>query len=101
MITFVDLIFSPKGKNAAEVVARLQRIPGVSSVMGEHDVVFHWTEPTEFASTIRAIHAALDGTEATYRVYTVEDSYQSRDPVPWIASIDPAPPHHPGVSERS
>jgi hypothetical protein len=97
MITFVDLTFSPKGQNAAAVVAKLQRIPGVSSVMGEHDVVFHWRDAEEFARQVQAIHAALLDTEATYRLFTVEDSYQSRDPVPWIAAVDAEPPHHPAV----
>jgi len=100
MITFIDLIFSPKGEDAARVAAKLQRIPGVSSVMGEHDLVFHWSEPAEFAAKVRAVHTALEGTEATYRVFTVEDTYQSRDPVPWIGSVDSEPPHHPAMPER-
>jgi len=100
MITFIDLTFSPDGEDAAAVTAKLQRIPGVSSVMGEHDLVFHWSEPAEFASKIRAIHQALHGSEATYRVFTVENTYQSRDPVPWIGSVDTEPPHHPAVPER-
>lgn len=97
MITFVDLTFSPKGMAASAVVARLQKIPGVTSVMGEHDVMFHWRTNQEFDHHLQLVHKALEGTEATYRVSTVEDSYQSLDPVPWIGPMDSAPPHHPAV----
>ena len=100
MITFIDLTFSPRGMQAAAVVARLQRIPGITSVMGEHDVMFHWRTNQEFDHFIQLIHKALEGTDALYRVFTVEDSYQSRDPVPWIAAMDNEPPHHPAVPEK-
>lgn len=101
MITFVDLSFSPEGTDAATVVSRLQRIPGVTSVMGEHDVMFHWRTNDEFSRLIREVHRALGRTGVLYRVFTVEDSYQSRDPVPWIAPLDAEPPRHPAVPERT
>ncbi|MCI4350686.1 MAG: hypothetical protein L3K15_04155 [Thermoplasmata archaeon] len=99
MITFVDLTFSPNGMHAGIVVAKLQHLEGVSSVMGEHDVMFRWKSAAEFDARIRAIHAALHGTGALYRVFTVEDSYQSRDPVPWIPPIEARPTHHPAYPE--
>jgi hypothetical protein len=99
MITFVDLTFSPKGLPAGAVIAELTKIPGVSSVMGEHDVMFRWKVSSEFDAKTRAIHAALDGTGATYRVFTVEDSYQSRDPVPWIQPVEERTAHHPAYPE--
>ncbi len=99
MITFIDLFFSPQGPPAATIVARLQRLKGVSSVMGEHDLMFQWKSTQEFDDQMRAIHAALEGTHVRYRVFTVEDSYQSRDPVPWIRPIETGPTHHPAVPE--
>jgi hypothetical protein len=99
MITFVDLTFSPSGEHAGAVVAKLARLEGVSSVMGEHDVMFRWKAPREFNDRLRAIHSALMGTGATYRVFTVEDSYQSMDPVPWIPPVESGPSHHPAYPE--
>lgn len=99
MITFIDLTFDPTGSNAAVVVAKLQQVPEVTSVMGEHDAMFHWKTNTEFDERIAAIHEALNGTGATYRVFTVEDSYQSKDPVPWIGPLDGEPSRHPALSK--
>ncbi|MCI4319845.1 MAG: hypothetical protein L3K23_06925 [Thermoplasmata archaeon] len=99
MITFVDLVFSPEGRPSTEVVTKLQTLEGISSVMGEHDVMFRWKTAAEFDRRMGSIHAALKGSGATYRVFTVEDSYQSRDPVPWISPLDGQPPHHPAYPE--
>jgi hypothetical protein len=100
MITFVDLTFSPSGERAAVVVAKLQAIRGVTSVMGEHDAMFHWKTDSEFDERMEAIHKALGDTGATYRVFTVEDSYQSKDPVPWIGPLDGEPSRHPALSKE-
>jgi hypothetical protein len=100
MITFIDLIFSPRGQPAGTIIDRLQRLPGISSVMGEHDLLFHWKTPEEFNAKLLAIHQALAGTEATYRIFTVEDSYQSRDPVPWIPAVDTDPTNHPAYPKK-
>jgi hypothetical protein len=101
MITFVDLTFSPDGEYSGHIVGKLQRIEGVTSVMGEHDVMFHWTKPEEFERRMRAIQKALVGTGATFRIFTVEDSYQSRDPVPWIPPYEAGPSHHPAYPEEA
>lgn len=101
MITFVDLTFSPRGLHPGVVIDRLQRLEGVTSVMGEHDVMFHWKTPAEFDARVGAIHSALVDTGTTYRVFTVEDSYQSRAPVPWIPSLADEPPQHPAHPEDS
>jgi hypothetical protein len=100
MITFIDLIFSPSGLDAGVVIDRLQRVPGVSSVMGEHDLLFHWTSPDEFNRQLRAIHAALQGSGASYRIFTVEDSYQSKAPVSWFPAIDAEPAGHPAYPRK-
>lgn len=100
MMTFVDLTFSPRGLPAGAVLDRLQRISGVSSVMGEHDLLFHWKTAEEFTGRLLAIHEALKGTEATYRIFTVEDSYQSKDPVAWFPSVDPEPADHPAYPRK-
>jgi hypothetical protein len=101
MITFVDLAFSPEGRPSTQVVAKLQSLEGISSVMGEHDVMFRWKTAAEFEKRMGSIHAALKGSGATYRVFTVEDSYQSRDPVPWISTLEGQPAHHPAYPEGS
>lgn len=100
MITFIDLTFSPSGSPVPTVLARLQRIPGVTSVMGDHDVMFHWRTTAEFDAQMLAIHRTLHETGATYRVCTVEDSYQSLDPVPWVGPGMADPPQHPAIPER-
>jgi hypothetical protein len=100
MITFIDLTFSPRGTPAGVVIDRLQRLSGVSSVMGEHDLLFHWQRPDEFSAQLAAIHEALQGTEATYRIFTVEDSYQSREPPRWFPAVDPEPSDHPAYPRR-
>lgn len=99
MITFVDLTFSPEGEHAGAVIERLGKLPGVSSVMGQHDVMFRWKTAREFDTRISAVHRALRGSGATYRVFTVEDSYQSLDPVPWIPPEGQGPSHHPAYPE--
>ena len=99
MITFVDLIFSPMGQHAGQVVRRLQELAGVHPVMGDHDVMFRWKTAAEFDRTMQAIHDALGGTGATYRVFTVEDSYLTRDMVPWIQPLGEDPSEHPGFPE--
>jgi hypothetical protein len=100
MITFIDLRFSPKGLYAGVVIDRLQRLPGVTSVMGEHDLCFHWATPEEFNHHLLSIHKALRGSEATYRLFTVEDSYQSRDPVTWFPAVDSEPSVHPAYPKK-
>jgi hypothetical protein len=100
MITFVDLSFAPRGMHAGKVIDALQGLEGVTSVMGEHDVMFRWRTPEEFDEMVAAIHEVLADTGATYRIFTVEDSYQSKDPVPWIpppnrANVGRHPAHPP------
>ena len=99
MITFVDLSFSPEGRPSTLIVAKLQALHGVTSVMGEHDVMFRWKTAAEFESRMQSIHTALKGSGATYRVFTEEDSYQSRDPVPWISPVEGTPAHHPAYPD--
>ncbi|HEV2519395.1 MAG TPA: hypothetical protein VGX00_02075 [Thermoplasmata archaeon] len=99
LITFIDLTFSPAGLPASAVVAKLQTLPGVSSVVGEHDLMFTWDTPSEFDEQIRKIHSVLAGTGATYRVFTVADSYQARDFSAWIPSDPPRPTSHPAYRD--
>ena len=102
MMTFIDLTFSPSGQPPFTVVAKLQRIPGVTSVMGNHDVMFRWQTNAQFDEKIRAVHHALRETGATYRVFTVEDSYQSLEPVSWVPPVEAEPElaQHPAVMDR-
>jgi len=65
MITFIDLTFSPNGSDASVVSDRSQHLEGISSVMGEHDLLFHWNTAEEFSERLKSIHEALAGTEAT------------------------------------
>jgi hypothetical protein len=100
MITFVDLIFSPEGVPAGVAIDRLQRLDGVTSVMGEHDVLFRWQTTEEFTRKMQLIHEELRGTGAQYRIHTVEDSYQSMAPLTWFPGTEADTSGHPAYTKK-
>jgi len=107
MRTYIDITFSSDGTVPTTVAARIHTIAHVMLLTGPHDIVFEWTTVEEFRTRIRAIHDALVGTKAMYRVVTEDQGEESA----WYAPLPPSlrnlphenpgyrsPLHHPGES---
>ena len=100
MRTYVDLSFSSDGTIATVVADRIREIARVSLITGEHDIVFEWETVEEFQERLRAIHNALAGTHATYRVQTVSGSEDGLPAVAWPPGLREVPEEHPGYRRR-
>lgn len=100
MRTYVDISFSSDGTVATVVADRIREIAHVSLITGEHDIVFDWTTVEEFRERIRAIHNALAGTRAMYRVETVLEDGEGGLLSSWPPSLRAEPEENPGYPSR-
>ena len=100
MRTFVDVSFASGGKDALVVGRRLTAVEGVDFIAGEHDLVFHWQNVEEFEARIFAIHKALIGTGATYRVHTAEEDSPFGEPNSCPSGLVNEPPTNPAFPKR-
>ena len=100
MRTYVDVSFSSSGTDAVVVGRRLQALEGVSFIAGEHDLEFQWQDVEEFQARIRAIHKALAGTGATYRVHTMTDNPPFQEPTGWPPVLQQETPANPAFPKR-
>jgi hypothetical protein len=98
MHTYVDLYFSPNGENPLAIADRLRRQAGVSLIVGPHDIAFEWQTVEEFRTKLSAIHDALQGSDASYRVESVEESPEFIEPTTWPPTIVRSQPSHPGYN---
>jgi len=89
MHSYVDLFFTPESVSPLEISQRLRSTAGLSFIVGPHDLAFSWTTEAEFRETLLKVHAALKGTGVFYRVETVTDEPEFREPVPWPALPQP------------
>ena len=97
--TYVDISFSSSGMDAHAVARRLQRLAKVTLVAGDHDLYFDWKDTAEFEVHISAIHRALAGTGATYRVRTEVDPAATGKPVGWLPPLEDGPVPNPAYPE--
>lgn len=95
--TFVDITFAAGGGSPATVVGRLSQVRDLSFLKGPHDAVFHWETPEEYWHHVAAIHQALRGTGATYRLETLDD--QGVVPVvsSWVGDLPTAEEENPTI----
>jgi hypothetical protein len=100
MRTYVDVTFSSDGTVATVVAERLRDLAGVTLLTGEHDIAFDWTTVEGFRERIRAIHEALAGTHATYRVMTQEADDTGTPWVAWPPPLQDTPVENPGYKSR-
>ena len=100
MRTFVDITFAAGGVTPAKVVERLSRVRDISFLKGPHDVVFHWETTEEFWQRVGAIHQALHGTGATYRLETIDDQAIASVVSPWAGGLPPAEEENPTVDRE-
>jgi hypothetical protein len=100
MRTYVDVSFASGGKDAVVVGRRLRAVEDVSFVAGEHDLMFHWQDVEEFEACILAIHKALAGTGATYRVHTTTNGSPLGEPNSWPPGLGDEPPENPAFPRR-
>jgi hypothetical protein len=96
MHTYIDLYFSPNGANPLAIAERLRERAGVTFIVGPHDIAFEWQTVEEFRSKLSAIHEALRGSDASYRVESVEESPEFIEPTTWPPSLVRSLPAHPG-----
>lgn len=82
------------------VVRKLQHLMHITFISGEHDLYFDWTSPEEFESRLKAVHEALVGTGATYRVHTQTEHSPWAKPSPWPPPISEAPEENPAFVKR-
>lgn len=99
-ITFINLIFNTDTADAVEIASLLRDIPGLKFVQGEHDMMFRWSQVSEFEEKIHGIHRALTGTGTMYRVYTVEEEADSTVLAGWAPLLGSEPREHPGYAQR-
>ena len=99
--TFVDLTFSASGTNVVVVVRHLQKLSGIAFITGEHDLYFDWHDENEFESRATAIHEALAGTGATYRVHTVADRTVAPEPMAWPPVPSQTPEENPAFPRKA
>lgn len=100
MRTYVDITFSSDGTIPTVVAERLRELAGVSILVGHHDVAFDWTDVAEFRQKVKAIHDALVGTHATYRVETIEDDDGSSRFLTWPPAGNDNPAENPGFRSQ-
>ncbi len=83
MHTYVDLYFSPDGVSPLVIAERLKKHAGLSYIVGEHDLVFEWSNVPEFRERLQQLHAALKDTGVQYRIESEVDEPRFVEPVPW------------------
>jgi hypothetical protein len=101
MRTYVDITFSSEGRPATSVAERLLDRAGLALITGPHDLCFEWSSVEEFQRCVEAIHAALEGTHATYRLETLDDEDDSPEPVSWPPGLRESPRKNPGYSGKN
>jgi hypothetical protein len=73
--TYIDISYAAGGSDPITVDQRLKGLTHVELLAGSHDIAFDWDDIEQFTSIVRAIHEALAGTGASYRVQTeIEES---------------------------
>lgn len=98
--SFIDISFASSGMNASVVARRLQNLAHVTFISGEHDLYFDWKDIDEFDSHIKAIHDALVGTGAGYRVHTQSEGSQWSKPASWPPPGVETPEENPAFAKR-
>jgi hypothetical protein len=95
--TFVDITFAGGGLSPAKVVERLSQVHDLTFLKGAHDAVFHWATTSEYWHRVGAIHQALHGTGATYRLATEDDQGVVAVFAPWGGALSEAEDENPTV----
>lgn len=96
--TYVDLTMSADGSDVVSVMGHLQGIGEIHFVTGDHDLYFDWESTAEFESRAKAIHLALGGTGATYRVHTEASGSPDHLLVPWPPPLGEVPEENPAYA---
>ncbi|MBS3817360.1 MAG: hypothetical protein KGY76_07345 [Candidatus Thermoplasmatota archaeon] len=72
MRLYVELYFSPSGKDPLEVVESLKEI-GFEPVVGEYDFAQDYDTPSEYSKMVEELTRALRGTDTRFRLITRKD----------------------------
>jgi hypothetical protein len=86
--TYIDITYAAGGSDPIVVDQRLKGLTQVELLAGSHDLAFDWGDMDQFTSIVRAIHEALAGTGASYRVQTEIEQSMAPDYTVWPPMVD-------------